>query len=55
MNQLQTELMIKSDYEEKISELEKINKELKNNLNETKAVINDMKYKQLNINDDIIE
>jgi len=34
--------------EERIAELEKLNEELKFNLNETKAFVNDIKYKQIN-------
>lgn len=47
MSQIESELMKNSDYEERIAELEKLNAELKYNLNETKAVVNDIKYKQL--------
>jgi tetrahydromethanopterin S-methyltransferase subunit F len=48
MKQIETELLKNSDYEERIIELEKLNAELNYNLNETKAVVNDIKYKQLN-------
>jgi hypothetical protein len=48
MKQIETELLKNSDYEERINELEKLNEELKHSLNETKAVVNDIKFKQLN-------
>ena len=49
MNQIETKMMKNSDYEERIAELEKINEELIFDLNESKAIMNDLKYKQLNL------
>ena len=54
MNQIETELIKNSDYEERILELEKMNHELNYKLTETKATINDIKYQGKhtdNIND----
>ena len=53
MSQIETELIKNSDYEEKITELEKINHQLNCNLTETKALVNDNKFKQINTFQDI--
>lgn len=48
MNKLENELLKNSYYEERIAELEKLNEELKFHLNETKVMVNEIKFKQFN-------